>query len=427
MNSLSSRLLPTVGVALAIIGLSVLSARAQPTSVGEWPQWRGPERTGIARETGLLKSWPAGGPRLLWKATGVGEGYTAPAVVAGKLYGMGLRGAEGEVVWALEARTGKQLWSTRIAAGAHLSGRQGGDGPRGTPAVDGDRLYALGVSGDLVCLETAGGKLRWKKSLVTELGGSIPNWGYSESPLVDGNQVVVAPGGETGAVVALDKMTGAVIWKAAVPGVREAIYTSAIPVTMDGQRQYVQMLSGGVVGVAAKDGRILWRCPLPPTPGAICVTPVYRDNHVFLAFKQKSTLVRVRPGQNAPAAELVYDTPKIQNQHGGSILLGDLLYTFSGRSLVCMNLLTGDVVWEESSVGPGAVAYADGLLYARGERGEMALIEITPKGAVEKGRFLQPDRTREPAWSHPIVAGGRLYLRDQDTLFCYDVKAGEQT
>lgn len=424
---MTSRLLSAVAVAVTIVGVPLPGAHAQPAAVGEWPQWRGPERTGISRETGLLKSWPAGGPRLAWKATGVGEGYTAPAVVGGTLYGMGLRGAEGEVVWALEARTGKQLWSTRIAAGAHLSGRQGGDGPRGTPAVDGDRLYALGVSGDLVCLGIADGKLRWKKSLVSDLGGSIPNWGYSESPLVDGNQVVVAPGGEAGAVVALDKMTGALVWKAAVPGVREAIYTSAIPVTVEGQRQYVQMLSGGVVGLAAQDGRLLWRCPMPPTPGAICVTPVIRDNHVFLAFKQKSSLVRVKPGTTVAAAELVYDTPKIQNQHGGVIPLGDLLYAFSGRSLVCMNPVTGDIVWEASSVGPGSVAYADGLLYARGERGEVALIEISPKGAVEKGRFLQPDRTREPAWSHPIVAGGRLYLRDQDTLYCYDVKAGAGT
>jgi len=408
------------GIASALAALTTLTAVAQTARPGEWPQWRGPDRTGLSRETGLLKTWPAEGPRLVWKAGNLGLGYTTPSVAAGKVFGMGNRGPN-ETVWALDAATGQDAWSTPIASARTVDR---GDGSRGTPTVDGANIYALGVGGDLVCLETASGKLKWRKSLVTDFGGSMPGWGYSESPLVDGDKVIVTPGGRAATLVALNKNTGEVAWKSQVPEGDAAHYSSAIAANVAGQRQYIQFLRGGVVGVDARDGKFLWRYKEPANGTANCSTPIFRDNMVFAAsaYGTGGGLAKLTAGPEGATATQVYFTKQMQNHHGGMVLVGDHLYGFDNANLTCLNFLTGELAWSNRSVGKGSVAYADGHLYARSERGAVALVEATPKAYVEKGRFTPPDLSGAFTWPHPVVAGGRLYLRDQNVLLCYDIK-----
>jgi outer membrane protein assembly factor BamB len=418
------RSLKLVRAGLTIAALTVtasLAALGQNARPGEWPQWRGPERTSLSKETGLLKQWPEGGPRLLWKATGLGGGYSTPSIAGGRMFGMGYVGAD-EVVWALDLE-GKPVWSTRIANANQGIGY--GEGSRCTPTVDGDRLYALGVSGDLVCLETATGKLVWQKNLVRDFKGGIPNWGYSESPLLDREKLIVTPGGRTATLVALNKTNGEVIWQSAVPGGDPANYASVIAADVDGQRQYIQYLPGGPVGVSASDGKFLWRYDKPANR-IVIQTPIYHDNYVFAsaAYNVGGGAVKLTTSPSGCTAEEVYFTRDLKNKHGGVVLVGEHLYGFDDPgTLVCLEFKTGKVVWKDRSVsGNASVVYADGHLDCRSQRGTVALVEATPEGYKEKGRFEQPERTSKSAWAHPVVAGGRLYLRDQDLLLCYDVK-----
>ena len=420
-----ARSLAAVAVA-AVVAYPVVAAqaprRAAPPASTDWPQWRGPDRTDVSKETGLLKTWPAEGPKLLWKAENLGGGYTTPSVAKGRVYGMGYRG-EDEMAWALDMATGKEVWSTKIAA----AGRVGyGEGSRSTPTVDADRVYLIGVSGDLTCLNVADGKVRWQKNLVKEFGAGVPGWGFTESPLVDAEKVIATPGGSKATLVAFNKMTGDVIWATKTPEGDAAHYSSAIVAEVDGQRQYVQFLQRGVVGVSAKEGKFLWRYSSPANGTANISTPIYRNNHIFAAsaYNTGGGLAKLTSNPDGTmAATEVYFTKRMQNHHGGMVLVGDHLYGFDNSNLTCIDFMTGDVKWNNRSVGKGAVTYADGMLYVRGEGGEVALVEATPTAYVEKGRFSQPDRAQgKAAWAHPVVSNGRLFLRDQDIMLCYDVK-----
>jgi outer membrane protein assembly factor BamB len=410
---------------IAAVGLvgSVLAAAALAQ---DWPQFRGPDRTGVSKETGILKAWPAEGPKLVWKGTNLGEGHATPSVAGGKIFGMGLRGdgAE-EVVWALDEKTGKELWSTKIAAGTVLQARQGGNGSRCTPTVDGDKLYVLGVSGELACLNVADGKVVWQKSLVKDFGGEVPRWGYSESPLVDGDKVIAAPGGSK-SIVAFNKKDGSVAWVSEVPGSNEAHYSSAIVANVGGQKQYIHFLSGGVVGIDAATGKHLWTYAAPANRTANCSAPIYKDGMVFAAtgYQTGGGLAKLTKSGAATTAEEVYFTRNMQNHHGGMVLIGDYLYGFddAGRSLTCIEFKTGKVMWADRSVGKGSITAVDGMLILRSERGPVALVEANPNAYVEKGRFEQPERSRAASWPYPVVANGKLYLRDQDIMLVYDLK-----
>jgi len=411
-----------------LLTLTALALAAGTTAVtaacaADWPQWRGPDRSGVSAETGLLASWSAEGPKLVWKAADLGEGHTSPAVAKGRIYGMGLRDGA-ETVWALDEKTGKALWSTKIATETALEARQGGYGPRATPTVDGDRVYVLGVGGELACLNAADGKVVWHKSLLTDFGGEVPRWGYSESPLVEGDRVVVAPGARGGAVVALSKKDGSTLWKCVTPAGDRAHYASAIAADVSGQRQVIHFLSGGVVGIDPTNGKLLWRYDSPANRTANCSTPVYRDGTVFAAtaYQTGGGLAKLTRAGDATSAQEVYFTRQMQNHHGGMVLVGDYLYGFDNSNLTCLEFKTGKLMWAERSVGKGSVIAAGGMLICRGERGPVALVEANPAAYTEKGRFDQPERSRDPAWAYPLVANGRLYLRDQGTLFCYELK-----
>jgi outer membrane protein assembly factor BamB len=442
-----------MGNFLAFVLTSALAFAGSAESF-DWPQWQGPDRNAISKEPGLLQEWPKEGPPLAWKINGLGGGYSAPSIAAGRIFGMSNRGND-EVVWALSEKDGKELWVTRVGAPVPQRMPQGKEGPGCTPTVDGDRLYVLGLGGDLACLQVKDGKILWQRSLTKDFGGAVPMWSYRESPLVDGDKVICTPGGTDVTLAALDKMTGKTIWKSKVPGGAgggaggpgrrpgggfarsEAAYASAIAIDFDGQRQYVQFTAKALVGVAAADGKFLWRYDKPAArTGINCSTPVYHDGLVFAAaaYGAGGGLVKLsKDASGSVKAEEVYFSKKMQNHHGGMILLDGCLYGANGGNeggfLVCLDFPTGKVLWDERDdaerrAPKGSVALADGRLYYRTEKeGTMLLIEPNRERYIERGRFQQPDRSESWAWSHPVIANGKLYLRDQDVLLCYDVKA----
>jgi outer membrane protein assembly factor BamB len=385
----------------------------------DWPQWQGQERTAVSRETGLLQDWPKGGPTLLWKTDNLGGGYSTPSVAAGRVYGMGFRGDD-EIVWAIDEKTGAEVWSAKIAQANRRVGY--GEGSRCTPTVDGDRLYVLGLGADLVCLKTADGEEVWRKDLRKDFKGNVGGWGYSESPLIDGDKVLCTPGGKEATLVALNKKDGQLIWKGVVPRGDQAHYSSIIAAEVDGHRQYIQFLGGGVVGLSG-EGKYLWRYDHPHNGTANCSTPLYRDGYVFAAssYGTGGGLAKLTGDGDNVKAEEVYFTKHMKNHHGGMVLLGDHLYGSDEGRLTCLEFETGKVQWAEGKAGKGSIAYADGRLYYRNEGGPVILVEANPKKYVEHGRF-SPPRTDKPAWPHPVVANGKLLIRDQQYLYCYDVK-----
>ncbi|MBI3854163.1 MAG: PQQ-binding-like beta-propeller repeat protein [Planctomycetes bacterium] len=583
----------------------------------DWPQWRGPNRDGVSLETGLVKDWPGGSPKLLWQVDRVGVGYSSLSVKGGRLYTQGdLNGVEhvlclsvedGKIIWAAQpepvaarlaqrvaaetksmdrdgdgviveaealARLGwnfnpfdkaaegdakaiaaaraKRLiakldkngdgrldflefgpglreksaeidvpdkqadaaalakqrtdalfealdkdkdgrlsraetsntslasiadkidqvdpatqkkdqflsrdevlaYLTRSEAGrdgvltedelaqyyaAKFPGRDGiltadelrstyggyrngyGDGPRGTPTLDGDVLYAEGGSGDVCCLEIASGKTVWHVNLVGDLGGGVPGWGYSESPLVLGDRVIVTPGGKKGTLAALDKKTGKVVWRS--EGDTEgAHYSSPVVAELGGVRQIVQMASKSVFGVRAEDGRHLWTYANANNGTANICTPIPWKDHVFASSDYGTGGGLIRIATDGAGAEEVYFEKKMANHHGGIVRLGDHMYGFGNAGLICMNFLTGKIAWVNRSVSKGSLVYADGMLYCLGEGHQMALVEANPAEYREHGRF-KIDNLGRPSWAHPVVAGGRLFLRNQERLAAYDVKA----
>ena len=419
---------------LVLILLSATAFAGPPESF-DWPQWQGPARNAVSKERGLLKEWPKDGPPLAWKIKGLGGGYSAPSVAAGRIFGTSHRGKD-EVVWALSETDGKELWARRLGPAFQQRAPQGKEGPGCTPTVDGERLYVLGLGGDLACLQVRDGKIAWQRSLTQDFGGSVPRWSYRESPLVDGDRVICTPGGKDATLVALNKLTGKTIWKSQVPGNPGAAYASTIAIDFDGQPEYVQLTQNTLVGVAASDGKFLWRYDRPANRmGINCSTPIYHHGQVFAAsaYGAGGGLVKLsKDGNSGVKVDEVYFTKKMQNHHGGMILLDGCLYGANGGNeggfLICLDFQTGKVLWDERDdkehrVQKGSIALADGRLYYRTEKGEVILIEPNSKKYIEHGRFQQPDRTRSPAWTHPVVANGKLYLRDQDVLLCYDVKA----
>jgi outer membrane protein assembly factor BamB len=402
-------------------GVLALSAGA-----ADWPQWRGPHRDGISQETGLLKEWPKDGPKLLWENKDIGSGYSTPAVAGDRLFVISNKGVDDEYVQALSVNDGKQIWSQHIGKVGPNQGPQY-PGSRSTPTLDGAKLYALGSDGDLVCLEASTGEKIWKKSLRTDFGGKPGAWAYSESPLIDGDALVCTPGGSTATMVALNKQTGDVIWKAAESKEDRAAYSSPIVVDVDGVKQYVQFLQSGVVGVDAKTGKFLWTYSKTATGSPANIpTPVAHAGYVFTSTARGGAgLVKVKAKGAEFEADSVYVSKDLPNSIGGSVLVGDYLYGTTPKGLVCGEFTTGKVKWQDKCVGPASVCYADGRLYVRGESGGVALVEATADGYHEKGRFTPPDqpvRKNTRAWAYPVVADGKLYLRDLDRLWCYDIK-----
>ncbi len=383
----------------------------------DWPQWRGPDRDGISAETGLLTSWPEGGPPLLWKTRGLGSGFASFSVSGGKVFTQGQ--SEGrQFLIALDEESGEILW--RTPNGDTFNERRGG-GPRGTPTLDGDRVYALGSNGDLLCARASDGERLWSTNLLERFGARNIKWGISESPLIDGNRVIVSPGGREASVVALDKNNGNTIWKA--PGDR-AGYSSPVAAEVGGVRHYIVLTAGGAVGVRASDGEVLWRYDRISNSTANVATPIVRGNHVFLStdYGTGCALLRLVPDGEGIRADEVYSNRDMKNHYGSSVLLGDHLYGFSSRILTSMNFMTGEILWRDRGVGKGQIVTAEGLLYILSDDGVVGLVKVDPEGYREISRF-SIDHGQYRTWTLPVVANGKLFLRDQDTLSCYNVKA----
>ena len=420
-----------LGLAFVLVRLPALRAGAP-----QWPGWRGLQRDATSTETGLQAQWPAGGPPLAWKASGMGTGFSSLAIVDDRIYTMGDRDGA-QFLLALSAKDGALVWKARV--GPAWSDEYGG--PRGTPSVDGGIVVALGTEGDLVAVEAASGKERWRRSLPADFGGRVMSmWKWSESPLVDGDRVIVTPGAADAGLVALDKATGKEIWRAAIPelgpnGKDGAGYSSVVISNAGGVKQYVQLMGRGLVGVRASDGKFLWGYNRVANNVANISTPIVRANWVFAStgYQTGAALVELqKKGDGVQARELYFlDAKTFQNHHGGMVLVGNHVYGGNGQSKgfpTCLEFTTGKLAWggdiRNAGTGSAAVVYADGNLYFRYQNGVVMLIQATPEGYREKGSFTIPG-VEKPSWSHPVVVGGRLYLREQDTLYVHDVrKAG---
>jgi len=406
--------------AVAMMCGSIIGAAA------DWPQWRGPQRTGISTETGLLQEWPPAGPRLLWRVNNLGAGFSTPSVVGDRVYLLSNEGLANEYVRALNASDGKQAWSTRLGKVGNPDQQPAYPGARSTPTIEGDALYALGSDGDLVALALGTGQVRWKKNLRTDFGGEPGMWAYSESPLLDGDALVVTPGGRT-SLVALNKKTGAVIWRSVVPGGEPAGYASIAVAETGGVKQYVTFLQKGVVGVDARTGAFLWRDDRTAEGSAANIpTPVVSGGNVYNATSQGGgALVKLAVAAGKVTAQPAYHERRLPGSNGGSIVIGGYLYGTNATGLLCVEFTSGAVKWQERGIGTAALAYADGRLYLHGENGDVALVEPTPAGYRERGRFTPtgaPDCGQAKAWPHPVVANGRLYVHDLGTMWSYDVK-----
>jgi outer membrane protein assembly factor BamB len=431
------RLMKLLPVALLLTPcLTRLQLRAADN---DWPGWMGADRTGVSQEKDLLKEWPKGGPKLLWKATDIGNGYSTPSVSAGKIYLMSNRGLDNEFAIALSVKDGKPIWTTPVGKVGEPNQVPPYPGSRSTPTVDGDAVYVLGSDGDLACLDADNGQVRWKKNLRKEFNGKPGVWAYSESPLIDGETLVCTPGGDKASLVALNKKNGELMWQSAVdlgqvtgrgrptPG-NTAAYASPIVVTVGGVKQYIQFMHGGTVGVSSKDGKLLWKYQ-----GVVgitnCTTALFHEDSVFVSAagfdraKSGCALLKLAAEGDGISAKEVYHNLDLANHHGGVVRIGDYVYGTNNTELVCVDFKSGQTKWKDRSVGKGSITAADDRLYVRGEKGPVALVEAKPDGYKEVGRFEQPDRSKKNAWPHPVIAGGRLYLRDQDVLLCYDVKA----
>lgn len=521
------RRLALVAPAFVIFGQSIASAE-------DWPQWQGPNRDAVSAEKGLLQQWPEGGPELAWRIENLGGGDSAPAVVGGKLYGMSNQNGK-EVVWAISEKDGSAVWRTPIGDAVEQRMPQSKEGPGGTPTVDGEHLYVIGMGGRVACLQIADGKLVWERQLTDDFGGKVPPWSFRESALVDGDQVICTPGGPEATMVALNKKTGETLWKTnlnsdgsgntegnkvpgdgptprgnprpeglrpqglqpqglqprglqpqglqprglqpstpspqktdgnfvqpqtappprdpdaqnqnARPGGRGgfgsrgrfgrggsrpgAAYSSDIAIDFEGQRQYVQLTAKALIGVAAETGKVLWQYTAPANAmGINCSTPIYHDGILFAAsaYGNGGGAIRlIKKEDDSFDFEELYFTSSMQNHHGGMVVIDGALYGANGGNgggmMAGIDFETGDVLWKSRQGPKGAIAYADGRLYLRSEDGPIVLMEPSKEEYIERGRFDQPDRSGSKAWAHPVIANGKLYIRDQGLLLCYDIAA----
>jgi outer membrane protein assembly factor BamB len=413
-----------------------LAATTLPAA--DWPQWRGPNRDGISTETGLLKAWPKGGPPLAWKINLGGYGYASPSIVGDKIYITAAEDHEKgqkEFALCLSAKDGRQIWKTpELPVGdKKYSDYSRGNGPRSSPTVAGEFVYILGAHGDLCCLKAADGSVVWSHNLVKDFGGKLEAWGYSESVLIDGGKLVCTPGGDKGTILALDPKTGKKIWQSEElkdpPG-----YASIIAADIGGVRQYITQTNKSAVGVRASDGKLLWRVAQLKRGVAVIPTPIVHDGYAFFTsgYGAGCELIKLEPDGDGTKATVVYTNNKLlTNHHGGAIRIGGYVYghSDSGGRWVCFDdTQGGSDPTSEFKFGKGSVIAADGRLYCYSEsKGEVVLVDASPGGWKEMGRFEIPQKSTPrrggSIWTHPVIANGKLYLRDHELLFCYNIAA----
>ncbi len=431
---------------LRMLSLTVLLLSAQSVHSADWPQYRGPHRNDVSTETGLLKAWPANGPPLLWTYTKAGIGYSGPSVVNNRLFTIGARG-ETEYLIALDLKsvtdgTVTEAWATKVGPRFDWKGNQWSAGPSSTPTVDGEHVFALGGMGDLICARVSDGHEVWRKALprdleaqVNPIGGGPKNlgWGFTWSPLVDGDKLICTPGGPKGTVAALNKQTGEVLWRS-TELTDQAAYSSPMAADIEGVRQYVVLTNQGLIGIEAKSGRVLWNHRRQPAYGTEVVnSPIIHESFVYatVGAGQGSDLLRIHREGDSFRAEPVYSNKNMTNHHGNVALIGQHVFGFSeGKGWICQAFATGEIVWADKSKLPaGSMTSADDRIYCYSEdNGTVALIEANTTGWTESGRLVIPKsatsrKPRGKIWTPPVISDGRLFLRDQELIFCFDVKA----
>lgn len=423
---------------MTIVRLSVLSAVLSTAALAwaaegqmAWPNFRGPNGDGISQETGLLDAWPEGGPKLAWRLAGLGKGFSSLSFNGGKFFTMGDRGEE-QFILCYDLAARKQVWAAKVGP-AHKDTRS--PGPRCTPTLDGERAYALGSQGELVCVQMADGKELWRRNLSKDFEGQVMKvWKYSESPLIDGERLICTPGGPKAMMAALDRKTGKTVWTCAVPkigdrGAEGSGYGSIVISNACGVKQYVTTVGRGTIGVRAEDGQFLWGYNKIANNIANIPNCVVRGDYVFCttSYKTGSALLKLtKEGEKIVPQEVYFLTPKqFENHHGGVVLVGDHLYGGSGQNngiFTCIEFLTGKIAWQQDPIGKksAAVLYADGELYVRYEDATMCLVEASPAGFKLKGKFALATNNG-PSWPHPVIVNKKLYIRDHDDLLVYDV------
>ena len=399
----------------------------------DWSQWRGSDRKGVSTEAGLNLDWSQKEPSLLWTFRQAGFGYSAPTIVGTTLYCQG--GSNGkDFAFALDTKTGNLKWKQEL--GEEFK-QDRGNGPRGSVTVDGDKLYLVRGGGQIHCLAAADGKMIWQKDFKADFGGKLmSSWGFSESPLVDGTLVICTPGGDNGTMAALDKNTGAVVWRTK-EWIDNSGYSSAIIAEVGGIRQYIQQSAKGVAGISAKDGKLLWKINNSAYKTAVIPTPIFNDNMVYVTngYTGGSMGISLSKAGDGVKADTIYTNRVISNKHGGVVLINGYIYghTESG-SWACQNFKTGEMVWSQRNQAVGTTGngstfgIGDRLLCFDEKKGLLVVAAASPDGWKEFGRMEIPERTKDDpsmdqaTWTHPVIANGKLYLRDHDLLFCFDLK-----
>lgn len=396
------------------------SSRTVAAEPGDWPQYLGPNRDNISHEKGLLRTWPEEGPTKLWTADGLGAGYSSVATANGRIYTMGNRNGSQSLL-AMDFESGNGLWER--AVGREFS-EGNGNGPRGTPAVIGDKVYGLGANGELLCANTKDGVPVWNLNILQQFGGKGLGWGISESVLIDGDRLICTPGGPQATMVALDRNTGRTMWTAKTGEGDTAGYASPIKIEVGGVEQYVTFTNRGTIGVRAKDGEMLWRDNAAANGTANCSTPQFFENMVFSAsgYGQGGAMVRLASNRGTTTATFAYHSRDMKSHHGGFVILDGYVYGSNEGVFVCMDLESGDVKWQSRAPGKGSLTCVDGMLIVRSESGPVTLVQASPLDYKELGRFDQPERSGNSAWAYPVVSHGRLFLRDMEKLLCYDLR-----
>jgi outer membrane protein assembly factor BamB len=422
-----------------MLALVLLATALGSLSAADWPQWRGPNRDGHSGEVGVKKALcTEGGPKLAWTFKDTGLGLSTPAVLGDRAYVQGNRKGT-EYVIALDLKNGgKELWATPMGPVYDFEGNVWTAGPNSTPAVEKDRLYAVSSNGKLICVDTTNdGKSVWNidmpKALgatVTEVGGGKGGWGFSWSPLIDGDKLIITPGGQKGLVAALDKKSGEVLWQSKLV-VTECTYSSVVAATIHDVPQYIVMTQDGVVSIDAKTGKEVWAYKRDnPFPDMICTTPIVQGDKVLITGTKAGTEVLEITKMGAGfVAGKVYSSKQMGNFNGGVIYLNGFVYGANeARDWKCLDFTNGKANWSTTDVGYGPICYVDGVfIFQSQENNDVAIVEADPKAFKQLGGWKLPQvsklrKSNTKFWTPPIVAAGKLFLRDQELLFCYELK-----
>ena len=397
--------------------LALLAALPLMLSAADWPCFNGPRQDNISPDTGLLKEWPAEGPKLLFKFDKCGKGYSSVSVVGDTLYTAGDFEDDCMVI-ALDS-SGKQKW----AAPAGGTWNSSYPGTRATPTIDGDNLYIMNALGEINCLNAKDGTVKWTTNVSFKLKGKKGNWGYAESPIVDGNNLLCMVGSAEKLLVALDKNTGKEVWATKNTLGDSASYCTPVIVNQMSLRTVITMSQKNVVGIDPKTGELLWSFPHPTKYDVNASTPVYYKGYVYVSSGYGTGNDCYLISDYGRSVTKQWANTLMDNHHGGLVGLDGYVYGSAERSFLCLELATGKAAWNAKDIGKGSVTYADGMLYTLSERGKLALVEASPSAEKLVSSFQVPaEGSKDPFWAHPVVINGVLYVRHGGNLFAYSVK-----